>query len=304
MYGSLAAFCLFLFLLIPGLEEQASPPQAVETGKIRPKEETHRRFTAADYKRHVDALKKKIKGKSFHIVIQRPFIVIGDESPAWVRRRAEKTVKWAVDQLKKHYFEKDPNRIIDIWLFKDRESYYKHARELFGDEPDTPYGYFSDRDCALVMDISTGGGTLIHEIVHPFIAANFPDCPAWFNEGLASLYEQCAERNGRIVGLTNWRLKGLKAAIREGRVPSFERLCGTTTREFYEEDPGTHYSQARYLCYYLQEKGLLLKYFQAFRRSAADDPTGYQTLKKILGEEDMAAFKKKWESYVFALRFE
>jgi len=46
----------------------------------------------------------------------------------------------------------------------------------------------------------------VHEIVHPFMAANFPDCPAWFNEGLASLYEQSSERDGKIIGLTNWRL--------------------------------------------------------------------------------------------------
>ena len=26
---------------------------------------------------------------------------------------------------------------------------------------------------------TTGGGTLVHEIVHPFLRANFPECPAW-----------------------------------------------------------------------------------------------------------------------------
>ena len=31
---------------------------------------------------------------------------------------------------------------------------------------------------------------LVHEMVHPFMDADFPACPAWFNEGLASLYEQ------------------------------------------------------------------------------------------------------------------
>ena len=50
------------------------------------------------------------------------------------------------------------------------------------------------------MNISTGGGTLVHEIVHPFVAANFPNCPAWFNEGLGSLYEQSGEVNGAIHG--------------------------------------------------------------------------------------------------------
>ena len=109
---------------------------------------------------------------------------------------------------------------------------------------------------ALVMNIATGGGTLVHEIVHPFMAANFPGCPSWFNEGLASLYEQCGEREGRIRGETNWRLPGLQQAIRADRVPSFESLMSTTTRQFYDKDPGTNYSQARYLCYYLQEQGM------------------------------------------------
>ena len=58
---------------------------------------------------------------------------------------------------------------------------------------------FMNADNALVMNIATGGGTLVHEIVHPFMEANFPACPSWFNEGLGSLYEQSGARDGRIV---------------------------------------------------------------------------------------------------------
>ena len=66
------------------------------------------------------------------------------------------------------------------------------------------------------MNIGTGGGTLVHEVVHPFIAASFPAAPAWFNEGLASLYEAVREKDGQFWGLPNWRLDGLKRAIRAG----------------------------------------------------------------------------------------
>ena len=58
-------------------------------------------FTDADYARHIEKLRKKIPGGRFTIVLQRPFVVIGDESPQTVKRRAEGTVKWAVDLLKK-----------------------------------------------------------------------------------------------------------------------------------------------------------------------------------------------------------
>ncbi len=263
---------------------------------------TSKQFTDADYAQHVRELKKKLPGEEFHIVLQRPFVVVGDEAEETVRKRSVGTVKWAVDKLKKLYFSDDPDEIIDIWLFRDKESYEKHAEALFGSRPTTPYGYYSSADRALVMNISTGGGTLVHEIVHPFIASNFPECPSWFNEGLASLYEQCGERDGKITGYTNWRLRGLQQAISRDRVPPFRELMSTTTREFYNEDPGSNYGQARYLCYYLQEHDLLVKYYHAFRRNAKADPTGYVTLQQVLDEKDIPAFQKKWEQYVLKLR--
>jgi hypothetical protein len=288
---------------------------------------------------HLRALRAKVP-EGFTVVVEPPFVVIGDEEPAMVRRRARETVRWAAERLKALYFEKDPDKILDIWLFKDDASYERHAHEIFGDDPTTPFGYFSQTHGALIMNIRTGGGTLVHELVHPFMAANFPQCPAWFNEGLGSLYEQSAERSstlrhaqgrpsfdpealdgehgrgatgsgpraesrgdGQIVGLTNWRLKGLQETIQAGKAPSFKALTATSDYRFYNEDKGTHYAQARYLCYYLQEQGLLAKFYREFRAGAKEDPTGYETLKHILGEEDMDAFKKRWEAFVLGLRF-
>jgi len=258
------------------------------------------------YRAHIGGIREKLEKKGlagFTIVLEKPFVVIGDGSPERVRAHAANTVRWAVRHLKKAYFEKDPDDIIDIWLFRNNRSYRKHAKLLFGDEPTTPYGYYSDSDKAMVMNIGTGGGTLVHEMVHAFVAANFPGCPTWFNEGLASLYEQCGERDGRIIGRTNWRLSGLKKAIRAGKVPSFKALAETTTHQFYTMDRGTNYGQARYLCYYLQEKGLLDRFYSEFRANVKADPTGYDTLTRVLGESDMDAFKRRWEAWVLTLLF-
>lgn len=265
--------------------------------------EKYGNHTAADFERHVKQLKKKVPADGFTIVVTPPFVVIGDDPPAEVRRRAKETVQWAVEKLKAAYFANDPNDILDIWLFKDKESYETHTKSIFNTEPDTPYGYYSHADRALVMNIATGGGTLVHEIVHPFVAANFPKCPAWFNEGLGSLYEQCGDEDGHIHGYTNWRLDGLQKAIRKKRVPSFETLCSTTSEEFYEQDKGSNYAQARYLCYYLQQKGLLQKFYRQFHAHRKDDPTGYETLQEVLDCDDMGAFQKLWEAYVLKLEF-
>lgn len=259
----------------------------------------------ADYAQRVMELRGRL-GDEFTIVVEEPFVVAGDEAPEVVRRRAVSTVRWATARLEALLFDRRPDEIIDIFLFQDDASYRRNARALFGHEPHTPFGYSSPDHHALVMNISTGGGTLVHEIVHPFVRADFPACPSWLNEGLGSLYEQCGERDGEIRGFTNWRLAGLQEAVREGTVPSSHTLVHTTTQEFYDEDPGTNYAQARYLCYWLQEKGLLARFYRAFRAAHEDDPSGWKTLRRIVAEagyDDMAAFDREWRKRVLTLRF-
>jgi hypothetical protein len=255
----------------------------------------------ADYAQHILLLKKTLPD-GFSLFIERPFVVVGNGPPNDVKSFCQGTVKWAVELLKRDYFRRDPNEIITIWLFQDDASYRQYAKSVFGDEPDTPYGYYSPAHGALIMNIATGGGTLVHEIVHPFVRANFPKCPAWLNEGLGSLYEQSGERDGHIVGYPNWRLPGLQRAIKADTVPSFKELTSTTDSEFYGDDKGTNYAQARYLCYYLQEQGKLTKFYHEFVANQKEDPTGYETLVKTLDERDMDAFKKRWETFVLKLR--
>lgn len=258
--------------------------------------------TAADLAQQVMALRDRVP-PGHTVLAQPPFVVIGDEPPARVRQRALGTVKWTVDKLKKDFFSKDPEEIIEIWLFRDRDTYRQGSLRISGHAPSTPYGYYLQAKKAMVMNIATGGGTLVHEIVHPFMAANFPACPAWYNEGLGSLFEQSAERNERIVGLPNWRLAGLQDAIGEGSMPSFRWLLSRSDEQFYNRDPGTNYAQARYLCLYLQEHGLLTRFHHEFLRHHGRDPSGYRTLKRVLRERDMDAFKERWQKWVMSLRY-
>jgi hypothetical protein len=95
----------------------------------------------------------------------------------------------------------------------------------------------------------------------------------------------------------------LQGAIRKNQAPSFKTLCSTTTDEFYEKDRGTNCAQARYLCYYLQQQGLLREFYRRFYDNRKKDPTDYATLQEILGQKDMAAFQRDWEAYVLKLRF-
>src|SRR6185436_14285407 len=92
------------------------------------------------YAAHIAKL-PKLEG--FTILVEPPFVIIGNESAEMVSRRATGSVRWAVSKLKKDFFRNDPEQIIDIWLFRDRESYTNYAWKLFKDRPTTPFGYYS-----------------------------------------------------------------------------------------------------------------------------------------------------------------
>jgi len=250
------------------------------------------------------ALRERLGVRGFTVVIEPPFVVAGDEAPAEVERRAATTIHWSVKRLKDQYFAADPRVIVEVYLFSDADSYYRHARELFDDKPETPYGYYTPTHDALLMNISSGGGTLVHEIVHPFMAANFPACPSWFNEGLASLYEQCDDRDGEIVGSTNWRLPALQAAIRSKELPPLAEVLAASSDDFYAPArSGLNYAQSRYLCYYLQERGLLRDFYHQFLATVWSDPSGRALLQQVVGYPDLERFAADWREYVLGLQF-
>lgn len=248
---------------------------------------------------HRAALEKRLQGQGFTVVTEGPFVVVGDESPTRVRSRATGFLRWTIDLLEKDWFDKQPEKIIEVWLFKNERTYRKGAKKFFGDDPETPFGYYSPDDRALVMNIGPGAGTLSHELVHPYMEANFPDVPAWFNEGVASLYEQPRERDGKLVGTTNWRLPNLQKQLRARTLPSLATMMSTSSDEFYGAEYDS-YAMARFLCQYLQDHGKLAEFYRAF---VADekDRTGKSALEAVLGKE-LAEFEPAWRAWVLGLR--
>lgn len=259
--------------------------------------------TPADFAQHVMELRDRLP-HGFTIVIEPPFVVIGDARSAEVRAWAQGTVRRAVRALRKDFFARDPAPILDIFLFQDADSYERHTRLLFGHRPSTPYGYFDEEAGALVMNIATGGGTLIHELVHPYMHENFPNCPPWFNEGLGSLYEGSRIHEGSLLGVVNWRLPGLQQAIRDKQSISLQALTAKKPEQYYRDETGVNYALARYLLMYLQERGLLQRYYREFHAAAASDPTGYVTLMQVLGRTraEMPAFEDELRRFILELK--
>ena len=119
------------------------------------------------------------------------------------------------------------------------------------------------------------------------------------------------DKGGHIVGLPNWRLDPLKKTLagrgpaEEGPAPSFKDLCAMDAATFYGKGRIPNYGTARYLLFYLQEQGVLVQFYRDFTKPQKEDPTGYNTLRFTLagiGENDMEAFRKKWEAWVVELK--
>ncbi len=258
---------------------------------------------AALFAAHLRALEDGPAAKMTALAVP-PFVVIGDGSASQVRTNAKKLVRWATTLLRAQFFTKYPRHIIDVWLFESERSYERNVRELFGDSPESPYGYYEPCDRALVINLTMGDGTLVHELVHPLMEADFPEAPTWLNEGLASLYEQPAELDGRIVGLPNWRLPRLQDAIKHGWAPSLQATMSASRRSFYRSRRRSlNYAVARYLCFYLQHRGLLERYYRKLRAVHDHDPDGIETLRQLLGQPNLAQLEQQWTRFVLGLEY-
>jgi hypothetical protein len=245
-------------------------------------------------------LKKALPDNFFTIVVSPPFVFVSDEEKGDLAVLIDRVMNWIVPKLKAAYFSKPLKARTVIWLLKNRESYKNFVQKYGPPSYLENSGYFSPKKNEIIVDSSHCYGILAHEMVHAFIASNFPSCPAWFNEGLASLYNNCDEE-GEIVGVPDRNLSELQSAILAQSILSFEALCALEKREFYHFDKDRYYAQAKYLCYYLQQEGLLKKYFRSFQENHRLDPTGYNTLQKTVGYGDMREFQKDWEYFMLTI---
>jgi hypothetical protein len=254
-------------------------------------------------RRLADRWRDRFDAEGVTCVVSPPFVVAGDGGQRRLRGYVDHTILASADALHQKFFDRArPGEPILILLFESAESYNRLAKKWLGDDPTTPYGYFR-RDNIMVMNVGTGTGTLVHELVHALIRPDFPDVPEWFNEGLGSLFEQCTLANGDIRGLENWRLPALQRAIRDKKLRPLQEMIEDD--EFYgDKHVGLNYAQARYLLMYLQEQGKLADFYHKLREGQAEDKTGLKTLEALIEPKSLAEFEKGWRGWVMGLRFE
>ena len=147
---------------------------------------------------------------------------------------------------------------------------------------------------------------MFHELTHVLMDTDFPNAPQWLQEGLATLHEAVEvggeeldadaglfeslaiggsgivpHRGRELRPVLNWRRSILRLARDEARLPSLRRHINAAS--FRGPNEALDYAHARYFCLFLHQRGVLSRYYAAFRQRAETDPTGERTLLDLYG---------------------
>jgi hypothetical protein len=258
--------------------------------------------TSLNYEDKVSELKSRLSD-DFTVSGHSYFVIASNLTESETERITSNTIDRVVECFYNDYFETKPNEVTTIFLFKNDQTYRHWAKKLYDDDDLSKYGYYKPSDKTMLMNINTGTGTLVHEMTHALVRYDFENIPSWFNEGLGSLYERCSLNNKQILGYVNWRLPALQDAIADKSYTSLDKLVKTDSDEFYGSRSDVNYSQARYLCLYLQENGLLKKFYKSFRDTYKDDNTGKTQLEKVTGKS-ITELDADYVSWAKTLKYE
>ncbi len=220
-------------------------------------------------------------GPGFTSICRPPYVLTGDLTSAELDSIYRETVVPTARALSLMYFDREPDEPICVLLFASEDSYRQTAKRIDGRSVADYHGYYIRTDRRLMINATTGAGTLAHELTHALAHFDFPTMPEWFDEGLASLYEESDFSSDclQLVGLSNWRLNYLIHAIHQKRLGSLEALIAA--RRIRNDQQAIDYAQSRYLCLYLQQRDLLPLYYRKLRANSATDPSGMQTLREV-----------------------
>ncbi len=237
-------------------------------------------------------------GRSYHVVNRSPFVLAGDLTKENLESHYRETIAPTQQALDTMFFDREPTHPIVIVLLSDDASYRKVSEHFDGRRRDCYAGYYIRNERRIVVNISTGNGTLAHELTHALAHADCEQLPEWFDEGLASLYEhsEFSEDGLQLLGAPNWRIHYLLQAYRQRHIPSLESLIANRTIRTNNE--GVDYALSRYFCLYLQERQLLGPFYRKFRQSLSHDPTGMKTLLHIFHVDSFAAIETGFDDWL------
>lgn len=232
------------------------------------------------------------------ILIRAPYVIAGDFSSQELKRYHKEIILPVEKVLFSSYFELRPTSPITILLFSNDSRYQHYAHKLDNRGATNYYGYYSREERRVMLNVSAGTGSLVHGLTHAYSQTDFPTMPEWFDKGFAALHEESDfnKNDTRLIGFTNWRLKQLQTGIRQKKLQTLpEMMTAKKLRSNVQEIDDAH---ARYFCLFLQQKKLLIPFYQQFRVHQIEDPHGIKTLLKVADIESVEEIDAEFLEWV------
>ena len=263
-------------------------PASARAGPVIPKSLTELRAAAGDD----------------YLCVQRGnYLVAGDLSRVEYEYLVDGVLDYCSTALISVFFDKGPvtSKTVNIFVFKDYDSYESGLRRFVGMDPISPYGHYGHTQKYIVINYETGPGTMVHELTHALMSEDFPEAPIWLAEGMASLYEHCRAEGDILKGDDNWRLPELKHALETNGMTPLTVLLAMSPSDFRGTRESLNYAQARYFCKYLEELGVLPTVYKDFRDGYNRDPTGALFISKAFGKplEVVESAWKRWITFQY-----
>ncbi len=184
---------------------------------------------------------------------------------------------------------------VDVCLFETDEDYAAFSAQT-GDR-DTMLGFYLPRQRLVVANLGRSVGNLRHELIHPLVGDDFAKrrahLPAWFNEGLGSLYGSARVNPRGVRFLVNYRLRSVLSAKRAGQLPSLSEIAGSGRPQLYGPRSGTFYGTARYLLLYLDASGTLDEFYRELAVSNGTETEQRRLLEKHVDYTKFVAWLSK-----------
>ncbi len=241
-------------------------------------------FTNFDYNKVIKE-QSKILPDDMSITKFRYFVVFSDMDDEITYKLIDNDVRKTIDAMSNNYVNKLPDKITPIYLFGDYEDYRNFVLKNYdiAENDISPYGFYKISLNVIVIRYVSWKGSIFHEVTHRFIKADFPEAPSWFDEGFASLNEKANFKNGNLIADFSLRIIPIRRALEDKTYTGIQHMMETNDEELYGKRTSFFYGQSRYLLMYLQEEGLLEKFYREFRDTYDTDETGITQIAAVTG---------------------
>lgn len=279
----------------------AAPPRRASVAQERETRADVSRIDDAELQRQCQSKAGELRRRSqpqWSVFVQPPYVLAGDLSPDELESLYRQTVAATAQALQIDYFDRKPPAPITLLILATDES-YQAVLKTFGHARRAEYsGLYVRDERTVILNLSTGAGTVAHELTHALAHADFPDMPEWFDEGLASLHEESEfTADGRhLIGRDNWRSRFLREADQRGCWKTLDRLFD---QPFAEPDLASlDYALARNLCVFLQDRSLLPAYYRKCRSGISQDATGRDALLQLFPGKTLADIDTEFRAWL------